>query len=243
MFTPVRSRRSFEEALDQIVEAIVTGTLKVGERLPTEREMAAAMGISRPTLREALKILGEAGIIAVQRRSGGTFVRSDEIPTELLAERRSVVLDEVASVLEARRIVETNIALIAGRVATQEELDALAKTIELQRQHASDHDRMLQIDKRFHLQLARASHNPMLLDLLRTILRRSAVARDMTPRAPGDAELETAIHERTLAAVASRDPELIEQAMDEHMSYLENIWAEEIGGELGSRGELATEPA
>jgi GntR family transcriptional regulator, transcriptional repressor for pyruvate dehydrogenase complex len=234
MFTPVRSRRSFEEALDQIVEAIVTGTLKVGERMPSEREMATEMGISRPTLREALKILSDAGIVAVQRRSGGTYVQSDEIPTELLAERRSVLLDEVPAVLQARRILETNIALIAGQVATQEELDALAKTIELQREHADDHDRMLQIDKRFHLQLARASHNPMLLDLLRAILRRSAVARDMTPRAPGDAELETAIHERTLEAIASRDPRRIEQAMDEHMSYLENIWDQETGAKRGN---------
>jgi GntR family transcriptional regulator, transcriptional repressor for pyruvate dehydrogenase complex len=95
---------------------------------------------------------------------------------------------------------------------------------------------MLQIDKRFHLQLARASHNPMLLDLLRTILRRSAVARDMTPRAPGDAELERAIHERTVEAIASRDPQRIEQAMDEHMSYLEDIWDQETGAKRGNRG-------
>jgi DNA-binding FadR family transcriptional regulator len=236
MFRPVRSRRSFEEALDQIVEAIVTGELRRGERMPSERDMAAAMGISRPTLREALKILADAAVIEVRPRSGGTYVHDDLVPRELLAARRSLALEEVASVLEARRIVETQVARIAGGVATDEEILALGRTIELQRRNADDHDRMLQLDERFHLELARASHNPVLLDFVRVILRRSAVARDMTPRMPGDPELEIAIHERTFRALESRDPAAIDEAMDEHMSYLEEIWAKETGRRIRSGG-------
>jgi DNA-binding GntR family transcriptional regulator len=88
---------------------------------------------------------------------------------------------------------------------------------------------MLQLDERFHLALARSTRNPTLLDLVRTIIRRLAIARDMTPRGPFDAGLEVAIHERTLEAVRSRDPARIEVAMDEHMAYLEDVWEAETG--------------
>lgn len=229
MFRPVRSRRSFEEALDQIVEAIVTGELRRGEQMPSERDMAVAMGISRPTLREAMRMLLEANVIGVKSRRAGTYVLTDRVPRELIASRRSRALDEIASVLQARRIVETQVAKLAGRVATDDELDALARTIELQRNSEHDHDRMLQLDQRFHLQLARASHNPVLLDIVRSLLRRSAVALDMSPRMPGDAEHEIAIHERTFRALESRDQDAIDEAMDEHMGYVEQLVASELG--------------
>ena len=229
MFRPIQSRRSFEEALDQLVEAILTGELRVGDRIPAERELAAAMGISRPTLREAHKLLREAGVIEVRGRSGGAYVKSSDIPRELLAQRRKLLLDEVGSVLEARRILETSIARIAGMVATDDDLRALAETVELQRQVGNDHERLLLIDERFHLELARASHNPTLMEFMRTILRRMAVVRDMPRQLPEDAKLELEIHELTLRALESRDPAAIDAAMDEHMSDLEDIWEEETG--------------
>lgn len=227
MFRPVQSRRSFEEALEQIVEAIITGELACDDRMPTEREMAEAMGISRPTLREALHILVDAGVVKVGSRSGGTYVCTDVVPKDFLAERRELVIDEVTSVLEARRILETQVAQLAGRVANDDDLGLLAKTIELQRKHADDHDRMLQLDKRFHLEIARASHNPTLLEFVRVILRRIALATDMSPRLPGDSKTEIQLHELTLDALRSRDPAEIDDAMDKHMGYLEKLWAKE----------------
>ncbi len=233
MFAPVRTRRSFEEALDQIVERITTGDLKVGDRLLSERDMAAQMGISRPTLREALKLLSKAGVIEVRSRSSGTVVRSDQIPRELISGRY-----EVGGVLEVRRIIETNVARIAAATASRHDFEAMQSTIELQRK-AADRDVAyhLQLDERFHLAMARATGNSMLVEIVRTIFRRIAIARDMTPRAAGDKALEIEIHERTLRALETRDPAKIEAAMDEHMSYLETVWERETGRRL-SRPEL-----
>jgi len=73
----------------------------------------------------------------------------------------------------------------------------------------------------------------MLLDVVRMVLRRLTIARDMTPREPSDWQLEVAIHSRTLAALRSRDPGAIDEAMDEHMSYLEQIWEQETGRRVG----------
>ena len=76
-FEPVSSRRTFEEAVEQIAERIKSGDLHVGDRLPSERELAGIMRISRPTLREAVKTLVEAGVLEVRRgQSGGIFIAS-----------------------------------------------------------------------------------------------------------------------------------------------------------------------
>jgi DNA-binding FadR family transcriptional regulator len=240
MFTPVRTRRSFEEALDQIAERITAGDLEVGDRLPPEREMAAQLDISRPTLREALKVLSQAGIIEVRSRSGGTVVRSDVIPREVIVGRSDGVVQEIGDVLEVRRVIETNIALIASSRASKHDFEAIRATIELQRA-ASPHDVAyhLQLDERFHLLMARATGNPMFAGLVRSIFARLAIARDMTPRAAGDAALEVDIHARTLSALESRDPARIEAAMDEHMSYLETIWERETGRRLGRAPAVA----
>lgn len=235
MFTPVRTRRSFEEALDQIAERITTGDLQVGDRLPPEREIAAAMGISRPTLREALKLLVEAGVIEVRSRSGGMVVKGDLIPVDVIADRRALVLEEAGSVLEVRRVIECTIARIAAAEAGEDDFAALERTIDLQRRAGDDVRRQLQLDERFHLTLARATRNPMFSELVRTILRRLTVVRDMTPRRPGDREREIGIHERTLAALRTRDAAQVDAAMDEHMSYLEELWELETGRSLPRR--------
>jgi GntR family transcriptional regulator, transcriptional repressor for pyruvate dehydrogenase complex len=236
LFTPVRTRRSFEEALEQIAECIKTGDLGVGDRLPSERDIAGAMGISRPTLREALRILIDAGIVEVRSRSGGMVVRSDLIPPTVIADRQQLVMADVGSVLEVRRVLECNIARIAAVEAVEDDFDALEETIALQcAADADDVVRHLQLDERFHLTLARATGNPMFSEMMRTILRRIAIARDMTPRSGGDKELEVEIHRRTLDALRSRDLERVDEAMEEHMSYLEVVWERETGHTVARR--------
>src|SRR4051812_49580291 len=80
-FDPVSTRRTFEEAVEQIAEQIKAGDLHAGDRLPSERELAAQMRISRPTLREAIKTLVEAGVLEVRRgEAGGDFVAPGLVP-------------------------------------------------------------------------------------------------------------------------------------------------------------------
>ncbi len=230
LFKPVKTRRTFEEALEQIVDAVRAGDLSVGDRLSSERTLAAQMEISRPTLREAIRILAEAGVVELRSTPrGGIFVRSDEIPRDLLTRQSELRLGEVVGVLEARRMFEPRVAQLAGLYGTDDDFDSLRQTIDLQRECPDDRARLLQLDHRFHLMMARATRNTTIVQLMRILLERLEIARDMTPRAPHDAELEVAIHERTLLAIMSGDSDRIEEAMDEHLSYLERIWEEETG--------------
>ena len=230
-FPPVKTRRTFEEALEQIAEAIRAGDLKTGDRLPSERELAAQMRISRPTLREAIEVLVESGVLQVRTgQNGGMFVSSDVVPLELLQERRELRVTEVAQVLEARRLLEPQVAQLAAVYGTEADFDAMERTIALQREATGDHLRSLQLDLRFHLQLARATKNETIVSMMRTVLRQLEIARDMALHgANGEAELAIAIHERTLGALRRRDVKAIGVAMDEHMRFLERRWELETG--------------
>src|SRR3712207_5988734 len=197
------------------------------------------MEISRPTLREAVRVLVDAGVLEVRRGpGGGMFVASDVVPVELVRQRMSDRLGEVAPVLEARRLIEPGVALLAAERATPEDLAALERSIEAMRSicdrgyGAEDEDRFLQLDMQFHLALARASGNPAIETLMRTLLRQLEIARDMAMHLPLVPEWTIGIHERTLDAVRSGDLGLVEDVMDEHLGQLEQTWEKETARAL-----------
>jgi GntR family transcriptional regulator, transcriptional repressor for pyruvate dehydrogenase complex len=235
-FEPVTTRRTFEEAVEQIGGKVKSGDLQVGERLPSERELAARMQISRPTLREAVKVLAEAGVLDVRRgQSGGIFVASELVPRELLRSKSEIRVGEVAGVLEARRLLEPRVAQLAAVHAGEDDFGAMQETIERQRELAAKggflrhEDLFLQLDLKFHLAIARATRNSTVVALMRHLFNRLEIARDMAVHAPLVPDWVIDIHERTLAAIRAADFALIDEVMDEHLSQLEQIWERETG--------------
>jgi GntR family transcriptional regulator, transcriptional repressor for pyruvate dehydrogenase complex len=235
-FDPVSTRRTFEEAVEQIAEKVKSGDLRVGDRLASERDLAAQMRISRPTLREAVKVLSEAGVLEVRRgQAGGIFVASELVPRDILRSRQAIRVSEVAGVLEARRLLEPRVAQLAAVHATEEDFGAMAELIERKRELAADDDFLrhedlfLQLDLKFHLAMARATRNSTVVSLMRTLFRRLEIARDMAVHAPLVPDWVIEIHERTLVAIRSADFEQIDAVMDEHLAQLEQIWERETG--------------
>jgi GntR family transcriptional regulator, transcriptional repressor for pyruvate dehydrogenase complex len=235
-FEPVATRRTFEEAVEQIAEKVRAGELHEGDRLPSERELAAQMRISRPTLREAVKALVVAGVLEVRRgQGGGIFVTSELVPRELLRTATQMRVGEVAGVLEARRLLEPRVAQLAAVHAADDDFAAMRATIERQRELAKGSDILrhedlfLQLDLKFHMVMARATRNSTVVSLMRSLFRRLEIARDMAVHAPLVPDWVLDVHERTLAAIRSADFELIDQVMDEHLSQLEQIWERETG--------------
>lgn len=231
LFRPVATRRTFEEAIDQIADAIRDGGLRAGDRLPPERELAATMEISRPTLREAIRTLADAGIVSVRPgASGGTFVASEIVPLDVARRHAGIRLTEVSSVLEARRLLEPRVAQLAGVHGTDRDFDAMQRTIDLQRAlDPEDSVRFNQLDVQFHLAVARATRNSTLVGLMRTLLRQVEIVRDMAARIPHYPGEAIEIHVRTIEAIRSRDAARIEGDMHEHIGFLERLWQDEIG--------------
>lgn len=236
MFRPVRTRRTFEEAAEQIADGVRNGALRVGDRLPGERALAAQMEISRPTLREAIKVLVTAGVLEVRRGAdAGMFVSTDVVPADLVRERADLRLGEVGAVLEARRIVEPGVARLAAQRASAGDLAALSRSIEAMRRIVAagygpgDEDRFLQLDVQFHLALARAAGNATVERLMRQLFRELEIARDMAMHEPLVPEWTIAVHEETLAALAAGDEDALDEVMDRHLGRLEATWREEAG--------------
>lgn len=235
-FEPVATRRTFEDAVVQIAEKVKHGDLHQGDRLPAERELAAQMRISRPTVREAIKTLAEAGVLEVRRgKSGGAFVRTELVPRELLRSRFEIRVSEVAGVLEARRLLEPRVAQLAAVHASEDDFAAMQVTIDRQREVAAggdflrEEDLFLALDLKFHLAIARASRNSTVVTLMRSLFRRLEIARDMAVHGETVPEWTIEIHERTLAVIRSADFAAIDEVMDAHLAQLEQVWERETG--------------
>jgi GntR family transcriptional repressor for pyruvate dehydrogenase complex len=237
IFKPVGTRRTFEEAVEQIADSIMVGDLHVGDRLPTERALAAQMQISRPTLREAIRLLADAGVLEV-KRGGGISVASDYVPRDVIRGRSELRVSEVTAVLEARRLLEPRVAQLAALRADEAHLEAMRQTIVGRRARAAapdflaNEDRFLQLDMQFHLLMARATQNPTILRLMRSLMRDLEIAFDMAVHAPFEPEWTLDIHQRTLNAIAACDMEQIDAVMDEHLARVEQRWREETGRAL-----------
>jgi len=233
-FAPVGPRRTFEGAVEQIAQRIRLGELGEGDRLPSERDLAAAMQISRPTLREAVQVLADAGVLTVRTGSaGGTFVASGYVPFELLRSKSELRMDEVAGVLEARRLIEPRVAQLAAVNARDEDFAKLQASIDEQQALLAEgdvlanEDLFLQLDTQFHVRIAHASGNTTIVALMEDLLKRLEIARDMALHQAPIPEWAIDIHERTLAAIRSADYERIEIVMDEHLAGMERHWEQE----------------
>lgn len=236
-FAPVGPRRTFEGAVAQIADRVRLGELQKGERLPSERDLAATMQISRPTLREAVRVLTKAEVLEVRKGSGGgVYVASDFVPLDLVRNHSDVRLHEVGGVLEARRMIEPRVAQLAAANAREEDFQLLQQIIDSQARMVDveplDEDAFLQLDTRFHLRIARASGNATIVSIMRNLLRQLEIARDLAMHEPPTAPWVIDIHERTLSAIRGGDPRRVDAVMDEHLAALEDAWEKSSGRSL-----------
>src|ERR671925_869613 len=135
-FQPVEARGTVRQVVEQIVDPIRLGRLRFGDRLPAERTLARQLGVSRETVRKAVRTLVDAGVLEVTSGRGsrsGIYVRSDLIPPDLLHGPARLPIGEISGVLEARRLFEPRVAQLAGLLATEDDFAELQGVIDLQR--------------------------------------------------------------------------------------------------------------
>jgi GntR family transcriptional regulator, transcriptional repressor for pyruvate dehydrogenase complex len=223
-FSPIETESAVEAVVNQIIDRIRAGELSDGTVLPGERQLAVGMNVSRRTIRGAIEVLQDAGVVQVSPGpAGGTRVASVWIPDSLERYRRPSTAGEVFQVLEARRVIELRVAQLAALRATDEDFAIMGRTIELQSENRHDLLRVNQGNVTFHRQLWRAAHNPELEAAMRSIYRRlpgvffAALEQEATEATAVGIEL----HHETLEAIRSGRADLTEKAMDRHLAYLE----------------------
>jgi GntR family transcriptional repressor for pyruvate dehydrogenase complex len=217
MFQPVAVGRVSQLIVDQIRALIRTGELAVGARLPSERELCERFGVSRVTLREALRVLEANGLVKIRVGGhGGAFVTA---PTtgrigEGIADLLSMSALTAAEVTEARAVVELGVIPLVCERATAEELDellALCDQAEAARE-AGTYTVTMSFD--FHLRVAAAAHNPAIVMLMRSF--RGPVLMSLR-EAHHEGRQGVDEHRAFVDAVRARDAARAQRIMSDHL--------------------------
>ncbi|MFE9750661.1 FadR/GntR family transcriptional regulator [Saccharothrix saharensis] len=214
LFRPVRAGNAFEETVERLMQAIRLGVVGPGERLPAERDLATRLGVSRVTLREAIRSLQDAGYVESRRgRYGGTFVNS---PLPAPAPDRRVDPAELADAVTLRAAVETGAAeCAAGRaLGPVERRDLLARLAECRDASVDSYRRK---DSRLHLAIAEATGSPSLTAAVADARTRVNALLDRIPLLPPNLAHSNEQHELIVTHIVAGDPEAARRAMAEHL--------------------------
>ena len=220
LFRPVRAGNPFEETVERLLQAIKLGVVGPGERLPSERDLAARLNVSRVTLREAIRALTEAGYVESRRgRYGGTFV-NEQLPKARRVSAKQLTRELGAGVDDAlvlRAALETGAAeAAASRELTEAEADHLRHCLaETSSASLTDYRRM---DSRLHLAIAEVSGSPSLTSATADVRMRLNELLDAIPLLAVNLDHSNEQHEAIVAAILAGDPDAARLAMQEHLS-------------------------
>ena len=215
LLRPVRPLNAFEDTVSRLLQTIRLGLLQPGESLPPERELAGRLGVSRDTLREAIKSLSEAGYLVSRRgRYGGTFL-AGELPTPS-ADAVRLSRADIDDAVQLREILEVGAArMAAARTLTATERQALSgRLADVRDADATDYRRL---DSRLHLAIAEAAGVPSLVPLVAQNRMRLNELLDHIPLLARNIAHSDEQHEAIVAAILAGDADAAAETMSAHV--------------------------
>ena len=227
MLNPVINRRFTDHIVKQLKEYILASRPKSGKKLPNETELAETFGVSRGTIREALHMLEHDGIVQIKKGpGGGIFVSEGNFFQVIESIFYALQWEHISfgSLMEARKTLEDRIARLAALKATDEDLKEIETTLEKMESPNTSHSLFVQYDTDFHVSLAKAAKNKILLMFMTAvrefhnrIVDYAALHDDLFPKA-------ISYHRNIYEAVYKRDPKRAAELMLEHLEYFENYY-------------------
>lgn len=223
MFNPIKSTKVYEQVIDQIKDMINEGTLKKGDRLPSERSLVEQLQVSRASIREALSALEVIGLIEC-RQGGGNYIKTnfEDNLLEPLAIMYTLEGSNPEEIWELRKIMEVEAVGLAAKRINDEHLMELKEL--LQRFDINkDETYNTEIDKQFHYKIAECSGNILIYNILKTV---SALVEDfikdirriiLTDKENWDVLFSQ--HQNIYLAIEKHSSAESRQAMREHLDY------------------------
>ena len=223
-FKQLKKTRLYEEITDQVKDAILDGHLKPGERLPAERDLCEMFGVGRPTVREALRVLDNMGLIEIGPGVKGSTVKDVDITQYMDAVRENfshlikVNEETIQDLWEVRKYIELGISLTAARKAGRQDLIKLRECIQRMEACGNDTRTYFPIAVEFHKYMAKATQNKIfyiLWGMFQDILLKGYMPNleSLFPQGPSRL-LES--NKVLLTAIESGDPDKIKDAMELH---------------------------
>jgi GntR family transcriptional repressor for pyruvate dehydrogenase complex len=224
---PIKPKRISDQVFEQLKELIFKGQLKPGDQLMTERELAQSLGVSRPTVREALNKLVAMGLLE-HRQGQGTFVHSPaddagKNPLAAVVNGHDVSLKDL---LEVRLGLECNAAALAARRATDEDLQELEKSLDQMIEEIRSGQEGLgsSADLSFHMAIAYATRNVVQIHIMRSFydMLFFGIRENLQHLYSNPSNLDRIIeqHQAIVDAIRRRDPDAASEAMHTHISFV-----------------------
>jgi GntR family transcriptional repressor for pyruvate dehydrogenase complex len=237
-------RKTFSrKVVDDVRELIVSGKLKAGDKLPAERELAEMMNVSRPTIREAFKILSAMGVLHI-RHGQGVFVAERTGPIDSLASVLFLQTDTIHELFEVRRMIETETAAWAARRGTEAFLEQITAATRQVYSRVVEHNEfpdpvgreafLSDSDQEFHLMIAEAAGNEVVLRIMNNLIDLFRESRMQSLKIPGRSEQSLQEHMEIADAIAARKPELARKSMLKHLKSVEADLLQPYGHPTGS---------
>jgi GntR family transcriptional repressor for pyruvate dehydrogenase complex len=222
-FETVRRNKVYEEVARQI-ERLILKKLKPGDKLPSERELAETLGVSRSSIRDAIRSLELMGMVE-PRQGAGTIVR--EISSESLANPLANVLKRkeelVSELLDFRKMLEPPLAARAAARVSADEISEMEEILQRQQEKQSLGEAAVAEDAEFHYSIALASGNSVVLKVLDILMDLLRGTRERSLQVEGRPQRSLAGHRRILAALKRHDAEAAKAAMRRHIEDVEEI--------------------
>ena len=225
------NKRLVDRVVSEIQNQIIEGKLPPGTKLPPERELTEQLGVSRTALREAVRMLVTKGLL-VTRPGIGSFVK--KVTVDQITEPLSMIIGQAGGVnldhlSQVRQILEVEIAEVAAREATDQDLERLNAVLHDLSLAKDDPDDFTRLDAEFHAVLAEASHNPFLAVLLGSIRELLRNVRQMMQHYPKLADVVIPDHLVIYECIKSRNPDGARQAMQRHLEHARQIQEDYLG--------------
>ncbi len=234
MYQSIQTERLYEQIVQQIEQRFLNGDLKVGDRLPPERELAEQFRVSRTAVREAVKALRQKGLVEIQP-GRGTFITntaSESVRHSLGLLMKIAGIDGSPDLVEVREIIEPEIAALAAERANQDHIVAMREAIEKMEAALQNPDKYIEADLDFHLVLAEATQNtliPTLIDSIVDLLREQRARIFRVANGPQRGQVH---HRRILDAIMRHDAAAAREAMRVHLQQVRED--SQVSASLGS---------
>lgn len=219
MYLPIQSERLYERIVSQIEQRIEAGDLKVGDRLPSERELAEQFAVSRTAVREAVKALRQKGLVEILP-GRGTFITngtSDTVRSSLDMLIKMGSTKGSGHMVEVREILEPEIAALAATRITEEYIATMQEAVNIMDTALDNVDLFVEADLDFHLALAEGTQNPIIPILVDSIIDLLRKQRKRIGLTTGGLQRGQVHHKKILDAIVRRDPQAARQAMQDHL--------------------------
>ena len=223
---PVPSRlsrpRLYEQIVQELLDHMRAHGLGPGDKLPAERELAQALGVSRASLAQALVALEVVGMVHVRHGEGATILRGADEEDVLLSAVRAHQ-DSMPDIIDARSALEAKLAALAARRRTDEDLAAIDAALDLMERQVRAGERALEGDQAFHEAVTRAGHSAVLARLMKEIGELILETRIESLSTPGRPQNSLEKHRVIAAAIRDRDPVAAARAMTDHIDVVSDV--------------------